>query len=378
MGSRPYAGEMTDQEGLDPNDPRPPYQQVANALRAAILTRTLSPGEKLPSGRSVGVALRRRSDDRAAGDPVAARRGPGRVPAGLRGVRAPAGRAAGGASSAPGAGVQRAQRDCGLRRVLRRDPARRDQSEPLDQIQGGSTPVRTRSECGCWSRTRPGRGRCPARVEDLEDSPSLPQARHGDHVPPHPRRWSTKSTSCVSWAWSWTPSPRSGVMPSVPMFKVYVLNGAEVFFGYYPVVEHEVARWPASPTKMWDLMGKDTVLLSHTARRRPGLDELPAGQAGHAVVRIRLGDRRPPLRDGLVNLIDVMRPVRHVLLDFDGPVCSVFGELPAPGGRPPVGRGHRRRPTRRGRRDGPARAADRCSPAATTRRWWRPRLSFET
>jgi beta-phosphoglucomutase-like phosphatase (HAD superfamily) len=31
-----------------------------------------------------------------------------------------------------------------------------------------------------------------------------------------------------------------------------------------------------------------------------------------------------------VNLTDVMRPVRHVLLDFDGPVCSVFGELPAP------------------------------------------------
>lgn len=31
-----------------------------------------------------------------------------------------------------------------------------------------------------------------------------------------------------------------------------------------------------------------------------------------------------------MNLADVMRPVRHVLLDFDGPVCSVFGELPAP------------------------------------------------
>lgn len=30
-----------------------------------------------------------------------------------------------------------------------------------------------------------------------------------------------------------------------------------------------------------------------------------------------------------MNLTDVMRPVRHVLLDFDGPVCSVFGELPA-------------------------------------------------
>lgn len=29
-------------------------------------------------------------------------------------------------------------------------------------------------------------------------------------------------------------------------------------------------------------------------------------------------------------LQDVLRPVKHVLLDFDGPVCSVFAGLPAP------------------------------------------------
>ena len=34
---------------LDPDDPRPPYVQVANALRAAILTKKFSPGDKLPS-----------------------------------------------------------------------------------------------------------------------------------------------------------------------------------------------------------------------------------------------------------------------------------------------------------------------------------------
>src|SRR3982074_79680 len=37
-------------DGLDLDDPRPPYQQVANTLRAAILTRKFRPGEKLPSG----------------------------------------------------------------------------------------------------------------------------------------------------------------------------------------------------------------------------------------------------------------------------------------------------------------------------------------
>src|SRR4051812_10580732 len=34
---------------LDPDDPRQASQQIANLLRAAILTRKLAPGEKLPS-----------------------------------------------------------------------------------------------------------------------------------------------------------------------------------------------------------------------------------------------------------------------------------------------------------------------------------------
>src|SRR6266508_6386367 len=38
---------------LDPDDPRPPYVQIANALRAAILTKSLTPGEQLPSGNEL-------------------------------------------------------------------------------------------------------------------------------------------------------------------------------------------------------------------------------------------------------------------------------------------------------------------------------------
>src|SRR3954453_12530308 len=34
---------------LDPDDPRQASQQIANVLRAAILTRKLAPGDKLPS-----------------------------------------------------------------------------------------------------------------------------------------------------------------------------------------------------------------------------------------------------------------------------------------------------------------------------------------
>jgi DNA-binding GntR family transcriptional regulator len=38
---------------VSPDDPRPPYQQVADDLREAITRGSLRPGEKLPSGREL-------------------------------------------------------------------------------------------------------------------------------------------------------------------------------------------------------------------------------------------------------------------------------------------------------------------------------------
>ena len=45
---------------LDQDDPRPPFQQLASVIRAAILTKKYGPGDQLPSGnemaRTYGVS----------------------------------------------------------------------------------------------------------------------------------------------------------------------------------------------------------------------------------------------------------------------------------------------------------------------------------
>lgn len=41
---------------LDPEDPRPPYQQIAGAIRAAIKTRKFEPGDKIPSQNELAAS----------------------------------------------------------------------------------------------------------------------------------------------------------------------------------------------------------------------------------------------------------------------------------------------------------------------------------
>jgi hypothetical protein len=50
---------------------------------------------------------------------------------------------------------------------------------------------------------------------------------------------------------------------SAPLFKCYIVSGADVFFGYYPVVKHEV-RIDKKRVPIFDPMGKDAVMFQHT------------------------------------------------------------------------------------------------------------------
>jgi DNA-binding transcriptional regulator YhcF (GntR family) len=244
---------------LDPDDPRPPYQQVANALRAAILTRKLAPGEKLPSGNE-----------------LAQRYGVARmtIQQAMRLLRDE-----GLIVSRQGSGVfvrERTSRAIALRPHIERAFEQAKVSidfagfsgetlhgalqEPLDKIRIGqlvpeSVDIRilipdTRKP---WA--------IPCRVADLQDEPAfrdraeLISRRHTDAITEAVAELSdlglVKSTSA-----------QVRVHGAVPMFKLYVINGAEAFFGFYPIVEHAVTlRGESVP--MYDLMGKDATMFHY-------------------------------------------------------------------------------------------------------------------
>jgi DNA-binding transcriptional regulator YhcF (GntR family) len=250
---------------LDPDDPRPPYQQVANALRAAILTRKFQPGDKLPSGPQLaeryGVA--RMTVQQA----VRVLRDEGLI------------------VSRQGSGVfvrERTERPVGLRPHLERafeephvsvdfagfsgETLHGAMAEPLDKIRAGrlrpqsiSVRLLVPDPSIPWS--------LPARVDDLTDSPEFRERADGIM-----RRHTGAILDAVNelGELGLVEDVRAElrVYPAVPMFKLYVLNGDEVFFGYYPVQRHEIAL-AGERTPIWDLMGKDAVLFHHAADADP-------------------------------------------------------------------------------------------------------------
>ncbi|WP_214368214.1 GntR family transcriptional regulator [Pseudonocardia sp. H11422] len=250
---------------LDPDDPRPPYQQVANSLRAAILTRRFQPGDKLPSGpelsKRYGVA--RMTVQQA----IRVLRDEGLV------------------VSRQGSGVyvrERTERPVGLRPHLERAFEAREVSvdfagfsgetlhgaiaEPLDKIRAGRLrpeSIRVRilvpDPAVPWT--------LPARVEDLEDSPAFRQ-RATQIMRRHTEAIVEAVTELGDLGLVEHAHAEIRVAPTVPLFKLYLINDTDAFFGFYPVQEHTV-KLDGEQVPMWDLMGKDAVLFHHTADSDP-------------------------------------------------------------------------------------------------------------
>jgi DNA-binding transcriptional regulator YhcF (GntR family) len=247
-------------DALDPDDPRPPYLQVANALRAAILTRKLEPGEKLPSGpqlaKRYGVA--RMTIQQA----IRVLRDEGLV------------------ISRQGSGVfvrARTERPVGLRPHLERaftephvsidfagfsgETLHGAIAEPLDKIRAGALmPESITLRILVPDPARP--WSLPSRVEDMADSPAF-RTRARRIMERHTEAVVDAVDELGKLGLVKEAHAEVRVCPTVPLFKLYLVNDTEVFFGFYPVREHTV-ELAGEPTPMWDLMGKDA-LLSHLA-----------------------------------------------------------------------------------------------------------------
>lgn len=246
---------------LDPDDPRPPYQQVANALRAAILTRKFQAGDKLPSGPELaerfGVA--RMTVQQA----IRLLRDEGLV------------------VSRQGSGVfvrERTQRPVDLRSHLEQAFEQERVSvdfagfsgetlhgaitEPLDKIRAGrlrptslSVRLLVPNPNIPWS--------LPARVDDLTDSPAF-RARAAGIMQRHTIAIVDAVNELAELGLVPDARAQVRVYPAVPMFKLYLINDTEAFFGYYPVQEHKLTL-DGEATAIWDLMGKDAILFHHAA-----------------------------------------------------------------------------------------------------------------
>src|SRR5262249_43052415 len=245
---------------LDPDDPRPPYVQVANALRAAILTRKFHPGDKLPSRSELAKTY-----------DVA----PMTVQNALRELREE-----GLIVTRQGSGVfvrERTERPVGLRPHIERAFDAQDvaidfagfsgetlhgvMQEPLDKIRiGRLTPESIHVRILVTDTTVP--MAFPCHVDDLTDSPEY-RARATEIMRRNTLAIVDNITELGEPGLVKKATAEVRVHRAAPLFKLYLINNSEVFFGFYPVREH-IITLGGTPRAIYDAMGKDAILFHHS------------------------------------------------------------------------------------------------------------------
>lgn len=263
---------------LDPNDSRPPYLQVGHVLRAAILTGRYAPGDKLPSGRDLaeqfGVA--RMTIQRALQllhdeDLVVSRAGSGIY------VK------------------ERAERPVGLRPHLEAAFQQADVTidfagfsgetlnsaiqEPLDKIRHGQVAPQS-LHIRILIPTTDTPWALPCRSDDLQDDPAFRERAH---------TITSRATSMLTDAVE--ELQRLGLIKKgsveirfhhcAPLFKLYILNGREAFFGFYPIIPQQI-QIDGEEHAIFDLMGKDAILFHHAmSGDESSVESQYVGQARH-------------------------------------------------------------------------------------------------
>jgi DNA-binding transcriptional regulator YhcF (GntR family) len=244
---------------LDPDDSTGAAMQIARQLRAAILTKRLAPGDKLPSQPDLasrfGVAretVKRALDTLRADHLIVSRQGSGVF------VRA------------------QTRRPVELRPHLEaafgRDEVTVDfagflgetlhgaLTEILDRVRAGQiAPKRIDIRVMLSDMSVP--LALPARVDTHADDPAIRERMErimhrsiGGIVD------QIQEIGDMSLVESANVSVR--LHSASPLFKLYVINGQEVFFGFYPVTERTVVH-RGDRFAIYDLLGKDVPLFNY-------------------------------------------------------------------------------------------------------------------
>ncbi|MGI5524454.1 GntR family transcriptional regulator [Micromonospora sp. CA-259024] len=244
---------------LDPDDPKQASQQIANKLRAAILTRRLAPGDKLPSQPELatryGVAretVKRALDLLRAERLIVSRQGSGAF------VRAQTQRAVElrphieASFDRPHVTIDFA----GFSGETLRDAL----AEALDKVRVGRLAPETIAVRILISDMAVPMA-LPSRAETQADDPAVRERaeritrRAADGIIDQ-----VAELGDLGLIRSATVEVR--LHRASPLFKLYILNGEEVFYGFYPVVERTVSI-KGEPMAIYDLMGKDVPLFHY-------------------------------------------------------------------------------------------------------------------
>jgi DNA-binding transcriptional regulator YhcF (GntR family) len=250
-----------DLDDLDPDDPRPPSQKIANLLRAAIKTGRFAPGEQLPSQNdlsdrydvardTVKAALRILIGERL----VVSRQGSGAFvraqtekPVGLRPHIEAAFESAHVSLDFAGFAGET------LHGAL---------SEPLDKIRAGKlTPESVHIRMLLPDLTVP--MGVPSRTDAADGTAVRARMAHISARSVEGIRDAMQELADLGLIKSGKVEVR--VYPTTPTFKLYVINSDEAFFGFYPITRHRITI-DGEPTSIYDTMGKDATLFHFTVQ----------------------------------------------------------------------------------------------------------------
>lgn len=134
--------------------------------------------------------------------------------------------------------------------------------EPLDKIRGGRLTPESITIRALLPDTSSPMG-LPCRTDDLADDPGFRQ-RAGQIMTRHMQCIIDSVQELASLGLVSDASAQIRVHHCAPLFKLYILNNEEAFFGFYPVREHTVTLG-GEPHSMYDVMGKDAILFHHAA-----------------------------------------------------------------------------------------------------------------